>query len=70
VALGKFADLAVVGALLVINAVLSFMQDQVNSPFGGERNSGLGRFGGDWVLEELTRVHWISIQHRPRQYPF
>jgi hypothetical protein len=27
VALGKFADLAVVGALLVINAVLSFMQE-------------------------------------------
>jgi hypothetical protein len=26
--LGKFSDLAVVGALLVINAVLSFMQEQ------------------------------------------
>lgn len=46
------------------------VQDQANAPFGGELNSGLGRFGGRWALEEFTRVHWISIQHHPRIYPF
>jgi acyl-CoA reductase-like NAD-dependent aldehyde dehydrogenase len=46
------------------------VQDEVNAPFGGERNSGLGRFGGEWVIAELTRPHWITIQHEPRPYPF
>lgn len=33
------------------------VQDQPNSPFGGEKNSGLGRYGGDWVVEKFTRTH-------------
>lgn len=44
--------------------------DEPHAPFGGEKNSGLGRFGGDWIIEELTAPHWISVQHRPRKYPF
>ena len=32
-------------------------------PFGGERNSGLGRFNGDWAISEFTTDHWIGIQH-------
>nr|WSY53883.1 aldehyde dehydrogenase family protein [Streptomyces sp. NBC_00886] len=36
--------------------------------FGGEKNSGLGRFGGQWVLEEFTTVHWISVQRTQRRY--
>lgn len=31
--------------------------------------SGIGRFGGDWALEEFTTDHWVSIQHEPREYP-
>ncbi len=46
------------------------VQTDVNAPFGGEKNSGLGRFGGEWAIEEFTRMHWITIQHQPRQYPF
>lgn len=46
------------------------VNDQVNSAFGGEKASGLGRFNGEWALEELTTDHWISIQHEPREYPF
>jgi aldehyde dehydrogenase (NAD+) len=38
--------------------------------FGGEKNSGLGRFGGDWVLSEFTTDHWVTIQHTPARYPF
>lgn len=46
------------------------VNDEANAPFGGEKNSGLGRFNGDWAIDEFTRDHWISVQHTPRQYPF
>ncbi len=46
------------------------VNDESNVPFGGEKNSGIGRFNGEWVLEEFTRLHWISVQHQPREYPF
>ena len=46
------------------------VNDEPNAPFGGEKNSGLGRFNGDWAIEEFTTDHWISLQHAPRQYPF
>lgn len=38
--------------------------DQPNAPFGGEKNSGLGRFNGHWILEEFTRTHWITVQEQ------
>lgn len=44
--------------------------DAPNVPFGGEKNSGLGRFNGDWAIDEFTTTQWISIQRQPRQYPF
>ena len=44
--------------------------DEQHVPFGGEKNSGLGRFNGRWVLEEMTRTHWVSVQHTPHPYPF
>lgn len=46
------------------------MNDEANSPFGGEKQSGLGRFGGIWALQEFTTVHWITVQEKPRRYPF
>lgn len=30
--------------------------------FGGEKNSGLGRFNGHWVIEEFTTDHLITLQ--------
>jgi aldehyde dehydrogenase (NAD+) len=39
-------------------------------PFGGEKNSGIGRHGGEWAVEEFTTVKWISNQETPRVYPF
>jgi len=45
------------------------VNDDPNTAFGGEKASGLGRFGGDWAIEEFTTDHWVSIQHTPREYP-
>ncbi|PZE31448.1 aldehyde dehydrogenase [Curtobacterium sp. MCSS17_006] len=44
-------------------------EDEANAPFGGEKNSGLGRFRGDWIIDELTKLHWVSIQRSQRGYP-
>lgn len=46
------------------------VNDEPNTPFGGEKDSGVGRFGGHWIMDELTTVQWISYQDEPRQYPF
>ncbi len=48
----------------------SSIADDANAPFGGEQNSGLGRFNGEWAIEEFTTDHWITVQRTPRQYPF
>ncbi|WP_040843033.1 aldehyde dehydrogenase family protein, partial [Nitrospirillum viridazoti] len=46
------------------------IQDSPFNMFGGEKNSGIGRFNGDWIVSELTTDHWITVQESPRQYPF
>lgn len=46
------------------------VNDEAHLPFGGEKNSGLGRFNGDWAIEEFTTVQWLSVQRSARQYPF
>ena len=46
------------------------INDMPNSPFGGEKNSGMGRSGGEWIIHELTTTHWITVQRTPRIYPF
>jgi len=39
------------------------------NPFGGEKNSGIGRFNGKWSVGAFTTDHWITIQHTPRPFP-
>jgi aldehyde dehydrogenase (NAD+) len=46
------------------------VQTDIYGPFGGEKNSGLGHFNGEWIIEEFTRPHWITCQDEPRRYPF
>ncbi len=46
------------------------VNDAPNAAFGGEKSSGLGRFNGEWAIEEFTTDHWITVQYEPRQYPF
>lgn len=46
------------------------VDDQPNAPFGGEKNSGLGRFNGHYALDEFTRAHWVTWQAGGHHYPF
>jgi aldehyde dehydrogenase (NAD+) len=44
------------------------VNDEANTAFGGVKQSGLGRFGGQWAMDEFTEMRWISVQHQPRDY--
>lgn len=47
------------------------VNDEPNAPFGGEKGSGIGRFNGKFIIEEFTRLQWVTVQHEPRDYaPF
>ena len=46
------------------------VHDEGIVPFGGVKDSGSGREGGRWSLEEMTEVKWVTIQMGKRQYPF
>lgn len=37
------------------------VQDEAHVAFGGARNSGLGRFNGEWAIEEFTTDHTIGV---------
>ena len=45
------------------------VNDDANTAFGGEKASGIGRFGGAWAIDEFTTDHWVSVQHSSRTYP-
>jgi aldehyde dehydrogenase (NAD+) len=44
--------------------------DSEYAPYGGEKNSGLGRFNAEWVIDEFTRPHWITTQRDSVTWPF
>lgn len=46
------------------------VNDSPNIPFGGNKASGLGRFGNPWIVEEFTITKWVSLQNTYRQFPF
>jgi aldehyde dehydrogenase (NAD+) len=39
-------------------------------PFGGVKNSGKGREGGRYSVEEYTNVKWLTLQKGVKAYPF
>ncbi len=45
------------------------VNDLPNNPFGGEKNSGIGRFGGHWAVDAFTSDKWLTVQHVPRPRP-
>jgi acyl-CoA reductase-like NAD-dependent aldehyde dehydrogenase len=44
--------------------------DEPQMPFGGVKDSGVGRFGGTEVVHEFTDVHWITVQRGSHPFPF
>ncbi|WP_119156148.1 aldehyde dehydrogenase [Caldimonas tepidiphila] len=46
------------------------VHDEAQMPFGGVNDSGYGRFGGQAGVAEFTELRWITVQTRPRHYPF
>lgn len=48
----------------------STIHDEQHIPFGGVKNSGQGREGGQWSMEALTEVKWITVQLGQAHYPF
>ena len=46
------------------------VHDEAQMPFGGMKESGVGRFGGDAGVQAFTELRWITLQTGPRQYPF
>lgn len=46
------------------------VNDASNIPFGGNKQSGLGRFGNPWIIDEFTKLKWISVQDKYREFPF
>jgi acyl-CoA reductase-like NAD-dependent aldehyde dehydrogenase len=44
--------------------------DEPQMPFGGVKDSGYGRFGGQAVIDEFTELRWITVQSGPHPYPF
>ena len=40
------------------------------APFGGIKNSGIGRFGTPFIIDEFTELKWVTVQQTKRSYPF
>ncbi|WP_324784526.1 aldehyde dehydrogenase family protein [Streptomyces sp. H51] len=46
------------------------VHDEPLVPFGGEKNSGIGRLNGETTLDAFTTLKWISVQHGRSRFPF
>lgn len=46
------------------------VHDEAQMPFGGVKDSGIGRFGGKAGIDAFTELRWVSMQTTPRHYPF
>lgn len=46
------------------------IHDEPIVPFGGEKQSGIGRMNGAASLYELTTTKWVSVHRGRRQFPF
>lgn len=45
------------------------INNEPHIPFGGMKASGMGRYNGKYILEEMTETKWVSVQREPRSYP-
>jgi len=44
--------------------------DEPQMPFGGVKDSGFGRFGGQAAVDEFTELRWVSIRNGSHPFPF
>lgn len=45
------------------------VNDEAHVAFGGEKDSGIGRFNGEWAIDKFTTTKWIGVQSGYREYP-
>ena len=45
------------------------VSDEPHVPFGGVKNSGYGREGGRFSMDEMTELKWITVQRGQRAFP-
>lgn len=48
----------------------STIHDEPHGPFSGVKDSGMGREGGQWSMDDLTELKWVTIQRGYTPYPF
>ena len=48
----------------------STIHDEPHGPFNSIKDSGPGREGGQWSMDELTQLKWVTIQQGEAHYPF
>lgn len=46
------------------------VRDEPVIPFGGVKNSGYGREGGHFSIDEMTELKWVTIQTGQNKFPF
>ncbi len=44
--------------------------DEPQMPFGGVKDSGWGRFGGTFAMDEFTELRWVTVQSGTHPFPF
>jgi aldehyde dehydrogenase (NAD+) len=68
--LGRARDLADAIDVGMVHINDQPINEEPHVPFGGVKGSGIGRYDGDAIVEELTQEKWISVQRDQRRYPF
>jgi acyl-CoA reductase-like NAD-dependent aldehyde dehydrogenase len=44
--------------------------DEPQMPFGGVKESGWGRFGGQAAMDEFTELRWVTVKGEGHPFPF
>ena len=45
------------------------INDEFNAPFGGNKASGIGRYGGRWSLESFSETRWVTLDRGGKPFP-
>lgn len=67
--LQKAMDIALQLEVGMVHINSPSVSDEPHVPFGGVKNSGVGREGGRYSMEEMTQLKWVTIQMGKQQLP-